>query len=142
MRSSLAILFALTTTLTACGDKAEVTPATEPQVSAPAVPPPAPAPAATVAAAPAEPATAAAAPVVNPGKLKYVAVCQGCHGRDGAGQGPFPKLSGKTAADLTSKLNDYRAGKTVGPQSSTMMPFAKALTDAEIESIATYLTTL
>lgn len=142
MRSSLAILFALTTTLTACGDKAEVTPATEPQVSAPAVPPPAPAPAATVAAAPAEPATAAAAPVVNPGKLKYVAVCQGCHGRDGAGQGPFPKLSGKTAADLTSKLNDYRAGKTVGPQSSTMMPFAKALTDAEIESISAYLTTL
>ena len=142
MRSSLAILFALTTTLTACGDKAEVTPAAEPQASAPAAPPPAPAPAATVETAPAEPATPAAAPVVNPGKLKYIAVCQGCHGRDGAGQGPFPKLSGKTAADLTGKLNDYRAGKTVGPQSSTMMPFAKALTDAEIESIATYLTTL
>jgi len=142
MRSSLAILFALTTTLTACGDKAEVAPAAEPQASAPATPPPA--PAATLEAAPAEPATAAAAaaPVVNPGKLKYVAVCQGCHGRDGAGQGPFPKLSGKTAADITSKLNDYRAGKTVGPQSSTMMPFAKALTDAEIESISAYLTTL
>jgi len=122
MRSALVVLFALTT-LAACGDKAEVTPAA-PQVSAP------------------KPITYDAAPVVNPGKLKYVAVCQGCHGTTGGGQGPFPKLAGKPAAELIAKLNDYRAGKTVGPQSDTMMPFAKALTDTEIASISEYLASL
>jgi len=125
MRSALVVLFALTT-LAACGDKAEAPATTEvaPQVSAP------------------KPITYDAAPVVNPGKLKYVAVCQGCHGSTGGGQGPFPKLAGKPATELTAKLKDYRAGKQVGPQSDTMMPFAKPLTDAEIDAIAGYLAAL
>jgi len=128
MRSTLFALIAMTT-LAACGDKAEapapaeVTPSA-PQVSAP------------------KPITYDAAPVVNPGKLKYVAVCQGCHGSTGGGQGPFPKLAGKPATELTAKLKDYRAGKQVGPQSDTMMPFAKPLTDAEIDAIASYLAAL
>ena len=121
MRSALVVIMALTV-LAACGDKAEVSP--PPQASAP------------------KPVTYDAAPVVNPGKLKYVAVCQGCHGREGAGQGPFPKLAGKPEAELVAKLNDYRAGRQVGPQSSTMMPFAKAMTDAEIAAISAYLAAL
>ena len=96
MRSSFVILFALLT-LTACGDKPEVAPPVEPQASAPA-------PAAQEPAVAAIEAPAGIAPAVDPGKLKYVAVCQGCHGRDGAGQGPFPKLAGKTAAELAGKL--------------------------------------
>ena len=122
MRSALVVIMALTA-LAACGDKAEVSPP-PPQASAP------------------KPVTYDAAPVVNPGKLKYVAVCQGCHGREGEGQGPFPKLAGKPAAELVAKLNDYRAGRQVGPQSSTMMPFAKAMTDAEIAAISAYLAAL
>ncbi len=122
MRSALVVIMALTA-LAACGDKAEVSPP-PPQASAP------------------KPVTYDAAPVVNPGKLKYVAVCQGCHGREGEGQGPFPKLAGKPAAELVAKLNDYRAGRQVGPQSSTMMPFAKAMTDAEITAISAYLAAL
>jgi len=43
---------------------------------------------------------------------------------------------------LTAKLKDYRAGKQVGPQSDTMMPFAKPLTDTEIDAIAGYLAAL
>ncbi len=123
MRSTFAVLIAVAA-LAACGDKAEVAPPQVPQASAP------------------KPVTYDAAPVVNPGKLKYGAVCQGCHGREGAGQGPFPKLAGKPAAELVAKLNDYRAGRQVGPQSSTMMPFAKAMTDAEIEAISAYLAAL
>jgi cytochrome c553 len=122
MRSALVVLFALTT-LAACGDKAETPAPAEvaPQVSTP------------------KPITYDAAPVANPGKMKYVAVCQGCHGTTGGGQGSFPKLTGIPAAELVAKLNDYRAGKQVGPQSSTMMPFAKNLTDMEIASISEYL---
>ncbi len=123
MRSKFVVLIALIA-LAACGDKAEVAPSEAPQVSAP------------------KPITYDAAPVVNPGKLKYVAVCQGCHGTTGGGQGPFPKLAGKPATELAGKLKEYRAGNQVGPQSSTMMPFAKPLTDSEIDSISEYLASL
>lgn len=79
-----------------------------------------------------------AAPMQS-GQMKYATVCLGCHGQNGKGQPPFPKLAGKPAADLAAMLKDYRAGKTRGPQSATMMPFAKILTDAEIDAIAGYL---
>jgi cytochrome c len=79
------------------------------------------------------------APAANFGKLKYTGNCLGCHGHAGKGQGVFPRLAGLPAAELAAKLKDYRAGKTLGPQSATMMPFAKALTDAEIDALAGYL---
>jgi cytochrome c553 len=123
--------------LTACGEKSAPEPVAAPQAMAPAA-----TPAATAPAMEAAPPSATAAPAISPGKLKYAGVCLGCHGREGAGQGPFPKLAGKSAAELTAKLKDYRAGKRVGPQSDTMMPFAKPLTDAEIDALAGYLAAL
>lgn len=94
------------------------------------------------AAAPASHPADGTAPRLDPGKLKYSAICLGCHGPDGRGQGPFPKLAGRPGAELGAMLKDYRAGKTLGPQSATMFPFAKILSDAEIESIAGYLSAL
>jgi cytochrome c len=90
-------------------------------------------------AAPSAPPSPKAPPDLNSGQFKYAGICLGCHGQDGRGQPPFPKLAGKPAAELAAKLNDYRAGKTLGPQSATMAPFAKALTDAEIHAIVEYL---
>ena len=123
MRAAIVALIALTA-LAACGDKSEVAPAAAPQTSA---------------QQPLETPTDTVAPTVNPGKLRYVAVCQGCHGLNGEGQGPFAKLAGRPAGELARLLQDYRAGTPVGPQSATMMPFAKALTDADIDAIAEYL---
>jgi cytochrome c553 len=123
MRTALFALIALTA-LAACGEKSEVAPDAAPQTSAPQ---------------PLETPAVSAAPAVNPGKLRYVAVCQGCHGLNGEGQGPFAKLAGRPAEELAKLLRDYRAGTPVGPQSATMMPFAKALTDADIDAIAEYL---
>lgn len=136
MRSTLVMISALAM-LTACGEKPTPEQVAAPQAMAPAATPATPAP----AMEPALPSSAAA-PTISPGKLKYAGVCLGCHGREGAGQGPFPKLAGKSAAELTAKLKDYRAGKQVGPQSATMMPFAKPLTDAEIDTLAGYLSAL
>jgi cytochrome c len=131
--TAFAIALASLTNLTACGDR-------QPPIKAVA-------PAGQVAA----PTTSAAAPVtttspaptsIDNGKLKYATVCLGCHGQNGKGQGPFPRLAGKPAAELAAKLKDYRAGKQFGPQSATMLPFAKTLTDAEIDLLAGYLSTL
>jgi len=122
--------------LSACGDNPEPASMT-PQASAIAQPPAEAAP--TVSDPPGQAAAGANAPALNIGKIKYASNCLGCHGRDGAGQGVFPKLAGKPAAELAARLRDYRAGKTVGPQSATMTPFAKALTDAEIDALAGYL---
>lgn len=138
MRTCLAAL-PLLLALYACVDKPE------PVAPAPVA---APAPAAVQPAGEASPAVAAPsgpvstgdhAPAANFGKLKYTGNCLGCHGHAGKGQGVFPRLAGLPAAELAAKLKDYRAGKTLGPQSATMMPFAKALTDAEIDALAGYL---
>jgi cytochrome c553 len=122
--------------LSACGDKPE--PATmKPPAPATAQPP---GQASPSVSDPPIPTTAGdQPPALRIGKLKYAGNCLGCHGREGAGQGVFPKLAGKPAAELAAKLRDYRAGKTVGSQSATMMPFAKALTDVEIDALAAYL---
>ncbi len=136
MRTCLAVLPFLLA-LSACGDKPE--PAAPAPVAAPATVQ-GPGDASPAVAAPSGPAAAGdQAPAANFGKLKYAGNCLGCHGHAGKGQGVFPRLAGLPAAELAAKLKDYRAGKTLGPQSATMMPFAKALTDAEIDALAGYL---
>lgn len=97
-----------------------------------------------VAQAPAG-AAAAAAPVPassDLGRIRYAGVCLSCHGPKAEGQGPFPRLLGKSTGELASTLKDYRAGKTRGPQSATMFPFAQALRDDEIEALARYISSL
>ncbi|MEW5789717.1 MAG: c-type cytochrome [Pseudomonadota bacterium] len=121
LKTAAPLLFLL---LAACGGQEESTrtsgqlPAVNPAAMGPATPTP---------------------PAADPGRLKYAGVCLGCHGPDAKGQGPFPKLTGKPAAELAAMLQDYRAGKPRGPQSDTMMPFAKPLTDEEIQALANYL---
>lgn len=64
-------------------------------------------------------------------------MCAACHGAQGQG-GLGPKLNGQSADDLITKLLKYKAGETVGPQSALMWANAKALTEAEIGTIAVY----
>jgi cytochrome c553 len=136
MRTTAALIVTLAA-LTACGDKQQPVKIEAPAKLAPDTPPSPPAPAASKPAP--RPDTGAS---VDNGRLKYATVCLSCHGQAGKGQGPFPKLAGKPAAEVAAKLKDYRAGKQLGPQSVTMMPFAKPLTDTEIDALADYLSTL
>ena len=78
---------------------------------------------------------------VEAGKAKF-AVCQSCHGPTGQGQAIFPKIAGKPAEDTIALLNRYRAGETVGPQTTLMAPQAKLLSDEEIADVAAYIATL
>lgn len=65
--------------------------------------------------------------------------CVGCHGANGDSTHPaMPSLSGQNATYLIKAMKTYRAGKR---RNKMMVDIAKGLSDAEIESNATYFAT-
>ena len=74
------------------------------------------------------------------GEELYQGVCKNCHGPAGKGMASFPKLVGISAEDLVSRLEAYRAGETVGPNSALMIPVAAKLSDGDIANLAAYIT--
>ncbi|TCS70029.1 cytochrome c553 [Sulfuritortus calidifontis] len=117
---------------------APATPAAPVSEAAPA--PKAAAPATPAAAAPA--ATTASAADLSAGQAKYKTMCAGCHGPKAEGIANYPKLAGQPADSLAAKLAKYRAGEKVGPMSTTMMPIARMLSEAEVKQVSAYLASL
>ena len=73
------------------------------------------------------------------GKAK-TGTCAGCHGPKGVSMIPTnPNLAGQHEAYLTAQLKAFRAGTRANP---TMNAMAKALSDADIENIAAYYSSL
>jgi len=83
--------------------------------------------------------TEARAGDVAAGEARYGLTCANCHGPAGKGMASFPKLAGQDADFITDRLNTYRAGETVGPNSALMIPMAKGLSDDDIANLAAYL---
>lgn len=75
------------------------------------------------------------------GEKLYQSTCRACHGPSAQGMASFPKLSDKTEEILVERLQTYREGEKVGPNSALMIPHATKLTDEDIENIAAYITT-
>ncbi len=75
------------------------------------------------------------------GEAIYARVCRNCHGPTAQGMASFPKLAGQTSDYLVMRLETYRAGERVGPNTPLMAPWARELTDEEIASLALYITT-
>jgi len=73
------------------------------------------------------------------GEERYNKSCINCHGAAGKGVASYPKISGNEISDTTSKLETYRDGIKIGPNSSLMIMMAKPLTDEEIANLAAYL---
>ena len=73
------------------------------------------------------------------GEARYNKTCINCHGAAGKGVASYPKISGQEISYTTSKLETYREGKKIGPNSSLMIMMAKPLTDEEIANLAAYL---
>lgn len=73
------------------------------------------------------------------GEVRYNQSCNNCHGAAGKGVASYPKISGQEISYTTSKLETYRAGEKIGPNSSLMIMMAKPLTDEEIADLAAYL---
>lgn len=92
-------------------------------------------------AEPVKPAPAAAAPApVTPAAAAVMANnCLTCHGPRGVSPGSMPSLHGKTEGFLSGALKDFRSGAR---PSTVMGRHAKGYTDAEIEAIAKYISSL
>ena len=79
---------------------------------------------------------------IEAGSEVYKKSCRRCHGPTAKGLASFPKLVGQTAEYLVDKLERYRAGESLGPNTRLMAPNAKELSDADIANIANFITSL
>lgn len=68
------------------------------------------------------------------------ATCAGCHGTAGISSNPlWPNLAGQKEGYLVKQLKAFREGTRTDPM---MSPMAKPLSDADIENLAAYFSSL
>jgi cytochrome c553 len=67
--------------------------------------------------------------------------CRACHGNRAQGASSYPSLSDKDPEYIVEKLERYRAGERIGPNSILMIQHAKKLSDEDIASLSVYVTT-
>ena len=76
------------------------------------------------------------------GKQK-AAVCAACHGANGIATIPgYPNLAGQNAAYIVSSLKAYKNKERNGGQAAIMQAQAAALSDADMENLAAYISSL
>jgi len=76
---------------------------------------------------------------IDAGEARYAQNCGNCHGPAGMGLASYPKIKGKDISYLVDRLNTYRSGKKIGPNSDLMIMMAQPLSDTEIANLAAYL---
>jgi len=86
-------------------------------------------------------AAQAGAQDIGAGETIFQRQCKTCHGPKAQGLASFPKLAGNDADYLTQRLERYRAGEKLGPNTPLMAPHAAKLSDDDIANIATYVAT-
>ena len=67
--------------------------------------------------------------------------CRACHGNKAQGAASYPKLSDKNPDYIAEKLEIYRSGERIGPNSILMIQHAKKLSDEDIANISVYVAT-
>lgn len=82
--------------------------------------------------------TANAAGDAAAGKAR-AATCVGCHGANGEGVGPNPKLAGISEAQFVQAIQDYKSGKRANP---VMKSMATPLSDQDAANLAAYYSSL
>ena len=70
-----------------------------------------------------------------------VMACAGCHGPTGRGNPPaaFPSIQGQQAAYVAIQLKAYKAGTRTTDPNQMMRNMAAALSDEEIDAVASYV---
>lgn len=82
---------------------------------------------------------AAPSPYEEGKKLYFSKGCNGCHGVSATGTHEYPSLAYRRKAFLIYKLKNFRAKEGNTQQAELMIPFALALSDTQINAIATFL---
>lgn len=74
-------------------------------------------------------------------KTKGIAACMGCHGPNGAGNGPagFPALASQTAQYTAIQLRLFKSGTRTNDQNMMMRDIASRLSEEEIDALSKYL---
>ena len=74
--------------------------------------------------------------LMNKGKKVYASICAACHGPNGEGVGPFPKMAGSKIATgpLAGHLNIVMKGKP----GTAMQAFGLQMNDADIAAVVTF----
>jgi len=73
-------------------------------------------------------------------RAKAQTLCENCHGKDGVAVLPgAPNLSGQQKEYLVQQLRAYRSGSRQNPQMSVVV---KTLTDADIENLADWYSSI
>lgn len=65
--------------------------------------------------------------------------CANCHGTDGRSQGGIPALAGLARPYLAQQMQEFKTGKRAA---TVMHQLAKGYTDAEIDALAAYFSSL
>ncbi len=76
------------------------------------------------------------------GEKRYRRECRGCHGPTAKGLASYPKLVGHPTDYIIGRLEQYRAGEKLGPNTPLMAPRAKKLSDEDIVNIAGFIASL
>ena len=74
--------------------------------------------------------------LIEKGKKVYASTCAACHGANGEGMGPFPKMAGSPIANgaLDAHLNIVMNGKP----GTAMAAFAQQLNDTDLAAVVTF----
>lgn len=79
---------------------------------------------------------------VAAGKAK-AGMCAGCHGAEGKAIMPtYPNLAGQNKQYLVSTLKAYKSKQRTGGQAAIMYGMAAGLSDADIDNLAAYFSSL
>ena len=65
--------------------------------------------------------------------------CAACHGAEGQGMGPFPKLAGQSSAYIVDRLYTYKNKGQVGAMSATMWAQAGMLSADQMDQIGKFI---
>jgi cytochrome c553 len=91
----------------------------------------------------AQPAPAVDTTAPDPAARKlYQAACASCHGSEGKGAGLVPALRGQQLFYLREQLLNFRLGQRNNSPGRVMNQAADALSDADIDALARYLSQL
>lgn len=79
---------------------------------------------------------------VAAGEKRYKRACRQCHGPTAKGVSSYPKLVDHPVAYLVERLEQYRAGEKIGPNTPLMAPQARKLSDQHIADLAAFIVSL